>query len=59
MFLEKQNEYLLEKFKNSEFNDESYTSSFNNMSKNGDTARTFLTYAEKNMLNKQVNTLII
>ena len=59
MFLEKQNEYLLEKFKNSEFNDESYTSSFNNMSKNGDTARTFLTYSEKNMLNKQVNTLII
>lgn len=52
-FLEKQNEYLVEKFKTSEFNDESYTSSFN-MSKNVDTARTFLTYSEKNMLNKQV-----
>ncbi len=53
-FLEKQNQFLLEKFKASTLYEESYTSSFNTISKDG-ISYPFLNPSERNALNQQLN----
>ena len=55
MFLEKQNEFLMQKMRNTDCFEESYTSSFNNMSRQDSRMeRPFLSNQERNMLNKQM-----
>ena len=53
-FLEKQNDFLLQKMKTSELMEESYVNSFNNLS-SSQIEKPFLSSMEKSMLSKQVS----